>query len=328
MFRKAKLPNSSKAHNRSMHQVDVRHSLYATLIGVRNEIWGQTSTWTSPPQYLEHKGHCGSGISSNSPLAEPINWHQMFSGRQWSGPFLDEALPLGQIILSSERSGAEEAEIETAFAGEYLACLKSKLPLHNVSLVNEIGADNVRVAWVKITILPSVVGLNYWNGPADPFFYSPPDTDAVELHYWNMAASPFYPPYDIDWSQSFQISWEWRCYSSSFGADQPAELGTGNHTEPEMDNHAPWQEFGPYGPPARTREGRCHPGQCFGPYAIYQDDENVQANAEVALHVPAAGGFQRATYPQGEDVGWRGERDRHDPTRPKGGRPLSSRAAV
>lgn len=206
MFRKAKLPNSSKAHNRSMHQVDVRHSLYATLIGVRNEIWGQTSTWASPPQFLEHKGHCGSGISSNSPLAEPINWHQMFSGRHWSGPFLNEALPLGQIILSSERSGAEEAEIETAFAGEYLACLKSKLPLHNASLVNEIGADNVRVAWVKITILQSVVGLNYWNGPADPFFYSPPDTDAVELHYWNMAASPFYPPYDIDWSQSFQIS--------------------------------------------------------------------------------------------------------------------------
>lgn len=56
MFRKAKLPNSSKAHNRSMHQIDVRHSLYATLIGVRNEIWGQTSTWTSPPQYLEHRG--------------------------------------------------------------------------------------------------------------------------------------------------------------------------------------------------------------------------------------------------------------------------------
>lgn len=215
MFWKHNRPDGSAIGERTIHEVNLRHSLYTTLLNVRGKIVKESSDW--PRLYFPLNGHYYDEKNTPRRLPEPAGWEQMFPGHYECVLPLDQVLPLGQIILSSERSGAET---ETAFAREYIACLNTRLPLHDARLVNEMDADNLQVAWVEMSILPSAVGLNYWN------------------QYGN----PFCPAEVIDWSRSQKISWEWR-YSSSTGADQAAGPEKGDHTELEMGNHGPWTPF-------------------------------------------------------------------------------------
>jgi len=161
MFRKPERPDSSAIENRTIHQVNVRHSLYATLVGVLGEIETVKSP-DSPLRYFRLRKPPYGDTNSNGSIPETAVWEQIFPGSRWPFLPLDEILALGQIILSSERSGAQDAE--TAFAGVYLGYINSRFPRRelNPRLVNEMGADKLRVAWVEMSIL-APVGETYWD---------------------------------------------------------------------------------------------------------------------------------------------------------------------
>lgn len=188
MFRKPKRPDGPAIHNPTLHQFNLRHSLYSTLVGVLGEIV-EAST---PPNLRYFRIRFDDDFFyEDQPLPENIVWKQMFPGREWPALPLEEALPLCQVILSSERSGAQDAETETAFAREHLGCLNSRFPMHNARLANDMGADNVRAPWVEMTILPAVVGLDYWS----------------------KIITPFYPRNVFGSPMASKVFWEWRCFS-------------------------------------------------------------------------------------------------------------------
>lgn len=119
MFRKPKRADGSTFRNRTIHKVILRHSLYTTLVGVVGEIVEASSD--PPVRYFRLEGHRYGQANSSGPLPEPVGWEQMFPGRDWPVLPLEELLPLGQVILSSERSGAQDAETEEASQTSILA---------------------------------------------------------------------------------------------------------------------------------------------------------------------------------------------------------------
>jgi hypothetical protein len=127
--------------SRSPPEVNVRHSLYSTLLTIREDIIEPQSALTTAPKLREWELEYHGWIRMLRFLCDSIR------------PLVSEVLPLGQSILSAERSGAGVGRGARAFADAFVAYLDRTLREREPRAVDEADATGSHInTWIEMTV--------------------------------------------------------------------------------------------------------------------------------------------------------------------------------